>query len=159
MRNAAYVRSPSAGQDWRRSTASRQWEGEVQALLLWNKECAISGSKQDVIMHHFFSGARNITLQRSCLLYHRLNGIMLTKEYHADFHRIYGYQINTVRQFQEYVDGIYTQISIQAKPKGLEGSETRVNSPQLAEKGQRIMKLRERLEEIKVGLAKDSFAC
>lgn len=65
--------------------------------------------------------------------------------------RIYGYQRNTVRQF----DGIYTQISIQAKPKGLEGSETKVNSPQLAEKGQRIMKLRERLEEIKVGLAKD----
>ncbi len=35
MRNAAYerIRSPSADQDWRRSTASRQWEGEVQALF------------------------------------------------------------------------------------------------------------------------------
>ena len=80
---------------------------------------------------------------------------MITKEYHAKFHKLYGYQRNMLLQFQEYVNSIYKQISNQAKSKGLEGSETSVHDLQLAEKGQRIMELRERLEEVKVQLAKD----
>jgi len=49
---------------------------------------------------------------------------------------------------------IYKLISSQAKSKDLEGSETRRYSS-LAENAQRLEKLQKRLEEIKIGLAKD----
>ena len=107
-------------------------------------------------MHHFLSGARNnldIDL-RTKLLYHPLNGIIISRHHHAEFNNIYGYQRTRVTQFQEYVDSIYKLISSQAKSKDLEGSETRRDSS-LAENVQRLEKLQKRLEEIKIGLAKD----
>lgn len=156
MRNAALTREkrPSTGQNWRRSPEAREWEGKVQAL--WNRECAITGSKDDIIMHHFFSGARNnldVDL-RTKLLYHPLNGIIISRHHHAQFHNTYGYQRTTLTQFHQYVDSIYKLISSQAKSKNLEGSETRRDSS-LAENAQRLEKLQKRLEEIKIGLAKD----
>lgn len=159
----ARIRPPSEGQDWRRTTEARQWEKKIK--LLWNNECAITGSEEDVNMHHFYSGVRyKSTALRDLLLYNVHNGIRIHKVFHTDFHKRYGYQGNTIKQFQEYVKHLLMLISSQADWKQSEGSETRVNDPLLKEvlsnerlrphianRGafqKRIMKLQERLEEL-----------
>ena len=172
MRQAALnrIRLPSIGQDWRRSAEARIWEKEVKNM--WNKECPISGNQANLVMHHFFSGARYEKVElRDTLLYHVNNGILITKELHVDFHKIFGYERNTIEQFQIYVENLQKLISSQAHQKWWEGSETRVDDPHLAnfksifrafsfvgvqEKGiektallEKIMKLHERLGEVR----------
>ena len=84
MKQAALdrIRPTSVGQHWRRSTEARGWEKRVKEI--WGNQCAITGSKDNLEMHHFFSGARctahcpdnNLEL-RQALLYNPSNGILL----------------------------------------------------------------------------------
>lgn len=150
----------SGGQDWRRSTEAREWEKKVKEL--WDNKCPITGKEAGIVMHHFFSGARGKTIElRDALLYNSINGILLAKDLHVDFHKEFGYQENTIEQFQSYVKNLEKLISSQAQQECWEGSETRVNDPTLIDtllqslNGvkrkvllERIMKLHERLEEI-----------
>nr|YP_010732285.1 putative HNH homing endonuclease [Polulichloris maxima]WDY13199.1 putative HNH homing endonuclease [Polulichloris maxima] len=147
-----HIRMKGCGQDWRRTSEARSWEKEIKKN--WENECAISGSKENLHMHHFFSGSKkHSTKIRDLLLYAPLNGILLEKRFHVDFHNRYGYQENNLDQFESYIEYLAMLISSQAKPKCLEGSETRANDllPLLTRAGQKekILKLHERLEKIK----------
>ena len=157
MRQAAFDRKwPSGtGQDWRRTKAAREWEKRVKEI--WQNECAITGRKSNLVMHHFFSGSREKDVAlRDALLYHPDNGIMIGKEFHEDFHKKFGYQKNTLEQFKSYVKDLQMLISSQAPQKCREGSETRVNDLPLLQCAslqlEKIMKLHERLEEISTQL-------
>nr|YP_010732035.1 putative HNH homing endonuclease [Massjukichlorella minus]WDY12949.1 putative HNH homing endonuclease [Massjukichlorella minus] len=159
MKQAALnrIRPLSFGQDWRRSTEARQWEKNIKSI--WKSKCAITGIKQDIVMHHFFSGARYERVKvRNVFLYHPQNGIIIHKIFHHDFHKKFGFQKNTLNQFKTYIKHLETLISSQADWKQSEGSETRVYDPILLKYYnfqiqddfvlKRIMKLHERLEEI-----------
>ena len=149
------IRPASTGQNWRRSTEARRWEKQVRDI--WNNECAITGNKVNLVMHHFYSGARcaenNLKL-RNTLLYNPSNGILLNEKFHVDFHKKFRYTENTIDQFQTYIQTLITSISSQAQQECWEGSETRVYDLSLLPTLQlkKIMKLHERLEEIKLRL-------
>nr|ALO20955.1 putative HNH homing endonuclease [Microglena monadina] len=84
------------------------------------------------------------------LIYVIENRIVLEKNLHTYFHKIYKFGGNTIDQFQDFLLFIlseqektpFTLISSQANPEGLEGSETRAYDPE------RVMKLHERLERV-----------
>ena len=44
------------GQNWRRGKGTTLQRNVVFAS--WNHECAVTGEKNDLVMHHFFSGSR-----------------------------------------------------------------------------------------------------
>lgn len=170
------IRPASIGQDWRRSTEARKWEKQVKEN--WHNECAITGNKFNFEMHHFYSGARLVCSARSCFayaqqntdnnlklrdtfLYHPSNGILLDKTLHVDFHKKFGYTKNTIDQFQTYVETLKTSISSQAQQECWEGPETRVYNLSLLPSLQleKIMKLHERLGEIKGHLQQFFYEC
>ena len=157
MRQAAFerIRPSSVGQDWRRTKEARIWEKQIREN--WNNKCAITGKKSHLVMHHFFSGARYETVDiRNALLYEPNNGILLAEYFHRAFHKEFGFQRNTFQQFQTFVKSLETLISSQAQQECWEGSETRVNDPTILQSLQleRIMKLQERLENVKENLRK-----
>ena len=129
MRQAALnrFRPVSTGQNWRRSTETRRWEKKVKEA--WGNQCAITGIKDNLVMHHFYSGAhcadKDLKL-RDALLYNPSNGILLEKAFHIDFHKKFGYTENTIDQFQTYLETLIMSISSQAQQECWEGSETRV---------------------------------
>ena len=98
---------------------------------------------------------------RDALLYNPSNGILLEKRFHVDFHKKFGYTENTIDQFQTYLKTLITSISSQAQQECWEGSETRVYDlsllplhalqplEPLVVQVEKIMKLHERLEEVK----------
>lgn len=165
------IRPASTGQDWRRSTEARKWKKQVKEN--WHNECAITGNKFNLEI--FYSGARLVQRNntdnnlkfRDTFLYHPSNGILLdkalmdSKESQVDFHKKFGYTKNTIDQFQTYVETLTLKMSIssQAQQECWEGPETRVYDLSLLPSLQleKIMKLHERLGEIKEHLAKPSL--
>ncbi len=101
------------------------------------------GNKQyNLVVHHLMG-----TDAYPDLVYNISNGLILCKDIHENFHKLYGYRKVTITMFQDFLFGLlylasFTPISSQANSGGLEGSETRVYDPE------RIMELHERLSKI-----------
>lgn len=98
-----------------------------------------------LVAHHLYSAS-----EAESLALVQQNGILIHKDLHLLFHSKsnYNYTKNTVDQFIDFIQRIQNNeivmpISIQAESEGSEGSETRVYNPE------RIMKLQERLNDIK----------
>lgn len=115
-------------------------------LAVWPRIPAEKGGNLEV--HHLYSvsGYPHLT-------YIVENGIVLCKELHTRFHKMHKFGSNTIEQFQTFLQFLLeeqenqsTLISSQANSGGLEGSETRAYDPE------RVMKLHERLEELKTYL-------
>lgn len=124
--------------DWRETPNYYCWRDKVYKL--WRNRCAITGEPMaQKLTHeaHHLEGAAT----HPALTYHPLNGILIKKELHIQFHKKFGYSKTTLEQFQEFIMLLIkeTLISSQASPGGEEGSETKAYDPD------RIMKLHERL--------------
>lgn len=141
---------PSRGgkpRGWRKTR--EYWDWKKKVMEIYDNKCAITGkSKDDVdlVIHHLYSAD-----DHSDLAYEVENGIVLTEELHKDFHMQYGFGSNNISQFQDFLLSLldFTKdesmpISSQANSEELEGSETRAYDPD------RVMKLHERLEKIKL---------
>ena len=158
--------SPSPNR--RRTYEARLWGNLV--FKDWSSKCAITQftvEQAKIITHHFFSGTKtgNAVLHKK-LMYNNVNGITLLEIIHKDFHSQYGYERNTLSQFQTYVADLDKLIRSQAPQQCGSGSETRVYDPgikithlqsEMVVRGwvtkDGITKLHERLEEIKCILA------
>jgi hypothetical protein len=133
---------------WRETTSYRYWRDSV--FQEYNNGCAVTGIQRqktgDLVVHHLYCAKEN-----QDLIYVIENGIVLEKNLHTYFHKIYKFGGNTINQFQDFLLFIlseqektpFTLISSQANPERLEGSETRAYNPE------RVMKLHERLERVK----------
>jgi hypothetical protein len=127
---------------WRETHSYRKWRAEV--LKIYNYQCAITGKKQttkNLVVHHLYG-----TTVYPHLVYHIKNGIVLHKEYHLLFYKKYGYGLNTLEQFLDFLFFISQLqksklISCQGELENSQGSETRVYDPE------RVMKLHEHLKE------------
>lgn len=149
MSESALDRPARGGKPRKWRETAKYWDWKDQVLALYNNQCSITGkSKSDDVnleVHHLYSvqGYSDLTYQVE-------NGIILIKELHKEFHMQYGYGLNTISQFQDFLLSLLDEsmsISSQANSEELEGSETRAYDPE------RVMKLHERLEEIKQRLA------
>jgi len=158
MKIAANQRSNRGGKPrrWRETNSYRNWRDSV--FQEYHFQCPITGIKKektgDLVVHHLYCAKKNPEL-----VYVIENGIVLEKNFHTHFHKIYGYGENTLEQFQEflrsllnfpsYLNSVSTEkhqskrISSQANPEGLEGSETRAYDPE------RVVELHERLASLK----------
>jgi hypothetical protein len=129
---------------WRRTVNYRNWTKNVTQN--WNNECAITGEKQNLLCHHFYSyNKAYCSIQQKFLRYHLQNGILICEDVHVLFHLIFGYTNTTLNDFLAFLTYLLyyaTPISSQAYQEWWEGSETRVHDPE------RIMRLHERLEKI-----------
>ena len=92
---------------WRPTTEYRNWEKQVRKICKTNT-CSLSvGTEQDsIIIHHLFSAcylnAKN--KQGVTLCFDPLNGIILSKVIHKQFHLDYGYGHNTIQQFLNFLE-------------------------------------------------------
>ena len=154
MRISARSRPDRGGRPrrWRETHDYRVWNAEVRKE--WNNECAITAIKNTtqgdglLVVHHLIGASRSNSLALTVE-----NGILIHNKLHTEFHSLYGYRDNTVEQFLDFIqkilkneivlNNIVVPISSQTESEGSEGSETRVYDPE------RIMKLHERLSEIK----------
>jgi 5-methylcytosine-specific restriction endonuclease McrA len=140
---AANLRPQRGGKErrWRETHMYRLWRWK--ALIKFNYECAITGAKQDLVVHHLISAHLS-----ESLCYHPQNCVVFFVELHLKFHKEFGYSNNTVSHFIEFLNNLLnTQksslpISSQPQPEGCVGSETRVYDPD------RVKKLHERLVEV-----------
>jgi hypothetical protein len=132
---------------WRETHDYRVWNALVRQD--WNNECAITGirnvSQGDglLVVHHLIGASKS-----EALAFTVENGITIHNKLHKEFHLRYGYQNNTVEQFMDFIlklteSEINVLISSQTGLGSPGGSETRVYDPE------RIMKLHERLSEVK----------
>ena len=81
------------------------------------------------------------------MIYNVENGILLHKSIHILFHKQYGYNANTLKDFCKFLLFLCKlakpmPISSQGKLENFQGSETRAYDPD------RVMKLHERLEKL-----------
>jgi hypothetical protein len=150
MSNSAQSRPNRGGKPhrWRETHNYRQWRGKV--FTLFQNECAVTGLKKqntgDLVVHHLYG-----TKAFPDLMYTVENGIVLFKDIHLLFHKKYGYNYNTLDQFCEFLSFLLENkkskqpmlISSQGELEDSQGSETRAYDPE------RVMKLHERLEEMK----------
>jgi hypothetical protein len=132
---------------WRETHDYRVWNSLVRQD--WSHSCAITGIKNNtpgdglLVVHHLISASSSEALALTVE-----NGILIHNKLHTAFHLAYGYRNNTVEQFMDFIqkrknNEIDVPISSQGEPGGSQGSETRVYDPE------RIMKLHERLSEVK----------
>lgn len=143
-------RNDGTGQNWRRSKLSTAWR--LAVLETWNHECAVTGHKLDLVVHHYFSGHKTFKDELSSDLHLRYRdmpvmAIVLSSTIHKNFHDQFGYTNNTLQQFIHFIKML---ISSQAYPEGYEGSETRDLKPE------RLKNLHERLEQI---LVEENLLC
>ena len=125
----------------------RRWRETV--LKDYGEECAVTGLKKiktgDLVVHHLYAAKKYPEF-----VYALENGIVLHKSIHNQYHKAFGYGKNTLEEFQLFLKGLLDPqtnsmlISSQANSGGFEGSETRANDPE------RVMRLHERLEKVKV---------
>nr|ALO21126.1 putative HNH homing endonuclease [Carteria crucifera] len=165
MSESAKKRPLRGGQPrrWRETYDYRNWKFKV--CQKWGKECAITGRKYGLEVHHLYSATKYTTL-----VYEQLNGILLSAELHSLFHRTCPNKFCTLNDFRQFLLGlinpevmlpirakrirkrtnlVFKLISSQAKGrKPLEGSETRVYDRN------KVMQLHERLGKIDVELTK-----
>ena len=134
-----------SGQDWRRGRHTVAFE--KGARNLWHNECAITGEKTKLEIHHYFSGSKNsinfsddkISLHER-FRYEPKATVLLAKRVHASFHKDFGYENTTLDHFILFVEKL---ISSQAHQEWCEGSETRGVKPE------RLQNLHERLVQTK----------
>lgn len=150
MKAAASTRPFRGGKPrrWRETNTYQNWRAAV--LQEFDFECAITGKQKeksgDLVVHHI-----NCAKNNPDLIYAIENGIVLESKLHTEYHQKYGYGGNTISQFQEFLlyllekqELLSMLISNLATSEKVEGSETRVYDPE------RVMKLHERLEEVKL---------
>jgi hypothetical protein len=152
MRNSALKRPLRGGKprNWRKNPMYNIWKRQVASI--YNYKCAVTGLRNvppgSLVSHHLYCAKNHPELVNN-----PLNGILLHKDIHENFHKKYRYGNNTIHQFMKYLLSLIQQskskpISSQANPGGLEGSETRVYDPE------RVKKLHERLGGISKELDK-----
>lgn len=172
MRESAYKRikkNKGTGQYWRRTTEYRKWERAVR--LDWKSQCGLTGRQQNLVCHHFYSGSRVQIKEKSSwvsypqnvltvdpllesqrkskrLRYDRMNGIILYAPIHKDFHKRFGYENNTLKDFRAFLKQLFIEMSIssQTYQEWWEGSETKAHHLVA------VMRLDKRLEKIAIGL-------
>ena len=77
--------------------AVKAWREQV--LRMHNHRCALTGSTQDLEVHHLYNWAHYPDRR-----FDPANEVVLTKELHTRFHRIYGKGYNTLDQYLEFVE-------------------------------------------------------
>ncbi len=80
----------------RQSKKSKEWK--QKCLKRDNFSCRVSGSKENLQVHHLESFASNPDLR-----FDVDNGITLNKEIHSQFHSMYGKKDNTKKQFEDFL--------------------------------------------------------
>lgn len=79
----------------KRSNDDYVWINSVKKI--YNKTCVVTGAKQNLACHHLEGW--NICPERR---FDVNNGVLLRKDLHKEFHKIYGFGNNTEVQFADY---------------------------------------------------------
>jgi DNA-directed RNA polymerase subunit RPC12/RpoP len=82
------------------SNADYVWRNDVRKFCEY--ACVLTGQKKNLEHHHLYSWDKYIDRR-----YDILNGVLLSKEVHLEFHREYGFGNNTEEQFVEFAKKKY----------------------------------------------------
>ena len=129
-------RETGSGQHWRNKVTPSYLK---TARELWHHECAITGAKTNLEVHHLFLGSKKPTTLSEVherFRYDPKAAILISKKVHKGFHNDFGYENTTLKHFILFVEKL---ISSQVHPEWWKGSETRGERPE------RLQNLHERL--------------
>lgn len=77
-----------------------------QVLRMHDYKCALTGSTEDLQVHHLYNWAHYPDRR-----YDPTNGVVLTKELHTRFHRVYGKGYNTADQYLAFAETVQKELN------------------------------------------------